>query len=167
MLFPERVKLLRERERYSLAELSDLVGVKGNTIWRWESGRTKPSTETIIKLAKVLNTTATYLLGETDNPTPNNQTINDNATVKPTFQTDLFSDANISKGGMIMGGTTGDMLIICDKNSNQEIRIPNNDEGRKFFAEIINTALGLRPHTVSNSINGDNNSGNNLGVINN
>ena len=40
-------------------------------------------------------------------------------------------------------------------------------QGRKIFVEYINRVLNLIPHAISNTITGDNNSGNQLGINNN
>lgn len=68
MYFAERIKSLRTKERYSQVQFGDIIGVKPNTVWRWENNKAKPDTETIVKIAQALNTTASYLLGETDMP---------------------------------------------------------------------------------------------------
>ena len=64
MTFADKIKYLRKRERYSQIKFSQIVGVKPNTVWRWESGKAKPDTNTIMKIAQVLNTSIEYLLGE-------------------------------------------------------------------------------------------------------
>ena len=68
MQFAERIKSLRTKERYSQVQFGQLLGVKSNTIWRWENDKAKPNSETVKRIAQVLKTTAAYLLGETDSP---------------------------------------------------------------------------------------------------
>ena len=69
MPFAERIKSLRTKERYSQVQFGQLIGVKPNTIWRWENNKAKPDFETVIRIAQALKTTSAYLLGETDSPT--------------------------------------------------------------------------------------------------
>ncbi len=45
-----------------MKKLSELLGVKLNTIWRWEKERASPSVETAKNLAKILGITESELL---------------------------------------------------------------------------------------------------------
>ena len=148
MQFAERMKSLRIKERYSQAQFSELVGVKPNTVWRWENDKAKPDFETVAKIARVLNTTSAYLLGETNFSTLPND---DKFTIQPTDKDEIIST---------------DMLIIQD--GNRKYLIPNNEEGRKLFLSVLSSGInGANIPVVSNTINGDNNSDNKLGIINN
>ena len=80
MLFAERIKSLRTKERYSQTEFGEIVGVRPNTVWRWENNKAKPDAETIVKIARALNTTTAYLLGETDTPKQEINSHNENIT---------------------------------------------------------------------------------------
>ena len=80
MPFAERIKSLRTKERYSQTEFGEMVGVRPNTVWRWENDKAKPDTETLVKIARALNTTAAYLLGETDAPQQERPLQNDSIT---------------------------------------------------------------------------------------
>lgn len=64
----ERIRALRKR-KYTQEELAELVKVHVNTVIRWERGDRTPDAERLRELAKVLNTSTAYLLGETDDPT--------------------------------------------------------------------------------------------------
>ena len=156
MSFPERIKSLRMQKRYSQSELSKLIGVKSNTIWRWENNKAKPDTETIIKIARALNTTASYLLGETDSSTLD---------IIDTAQKLANDDIDLKEP--ITAGISGNMITIQDWNTKKTISIPNNEEGRKTLALLINSAMGSETYTVASTINGDNNNDNNLGIIQN
>ncbi len=169
MPFPERLKSLREQERYSLNSLSKLIGVKVNTIWRWENNQAKPNTATLVKVARALNTTVAYLLDETDNPAPNSS----DSPIKASEQIQGILDLAKRMGNEdhemkepIYGGVSGNMIIIRDDNTKQTFSFPNNEEGLKAFIAFLNYSLGLKTSTVSNTINGDNNNGNQLGLIN-
>ena len=68
-MFAERLRQLRHKQNLSQEELADRVGVHANTVSSWENG-VIPKTKRLQALAKILGTTATYLLGETDDPNP-------------------------------------------------------------------------------------------------
>lgn len=65
-----RLRQLRESRGITQEELADFVGVAKQQIWRWESGKNDPVGDMIVKLARVLNTSADYLLALDSDPSP-------------------------------------------------------------------------------------------------
>lgn len=65
-IFPQRLKELRLKKGLTQTELGKKVGVKQNTFTNWENGKREPNFETLLKLAFELNTTTSYLLGESN-----------------------------------------------------------------------------------------------------
>lgn len=59
----ERIKTLRKKRGYNQKELADLLGKSLRTIQKYESGEIEVSIAKVNELAKVLDTTSTYLLG--------------------------------------------------------------------------------------------------------
>lgn len=57
-------KLLEDRG--VAAEISKATGISSGNICDWKSGRSKPTSKTIIKIAEYLNYSVDYLLGRTD-----------------------------------------------------------------------------------------------------
>ena len=146
MSFPERIKSLRIRNHYSQVALSELIGVKNNTVWRWENNKAKPDTETIVKIARALNTTASYLLGETNDSTPEIYSL-----------AQKLSNEDIDLLKPITAGISKDMIIVKDENKNMTYTFPNNEEGRKTLDMLINRSQGNSSTVFANSISGDNN----------
>lgn len=62
----KRLKQVREARNLSLQQLADDAGVNLSTLWRIESGRTVPSTDTARKIAETLGVSTLWLLGESD-----------------------------------------------------------------------------------------------------
>lgn len=60
----ERTKSLARKKGLSLAALNDKAGLGKNTIYTWK--RVKPGTEALDKVAKVLNVSTDYLLGNNE-----------------------------------------------------------------------------------------------------
>lgn len=58
-----RLKALREYQGRRQAELEHLVGVAHSTYSAWETGRTYPTLEQLVVLARVLGVTSDVLLG--------------------------------------------------------------------------------------------------------
>lgn len=65
-MFGKRLKEARERAGLSAAELADSLNVGKNTIWRWEQGERTPSDKDKLRLAQLLGTTVSFLIGETE-----------------------------------------------------------------------------------------------------
>lgn len=66
----KRIRYLRERRDISQKDFAKKIGVSNVVMNRYESGDRKPDGEMIAKIAMVLETTADYLLGLTDDPNP-------------------------------------------------------------------------------------------------
>lgn len=64
----ELIKKLARKQGLTLAQLNDKAGLGKNSIYHW-SNKT-PSTDNLQKVADVLNVSVDYLLGNTDNPSP-------------------------------------------------------------------------------------------------
>ncbi len=64
-----RLKQLRERKGLTQDELAEKIGAGTRQIPRYEAGDTVPSANAVSKMAEVLEVSADYLLGLTDDPT--------------------------------------------------------------------------------------------------
>lgn len=58
-----RIRVLRRQKGYSQQELADILGKSLRTVQKYETGEIEISISMINELAKVLDTTSTYLLG--------------------------------------------------------------------------------------------------------
>ena len=66
----DRLKNLRISRGYTHEELADMLGIAFSQVYRYESGKTDPSTAALDKMASVFYVSVDYLLGRTDNPLP-------------------------------------------------------------------------------------------------
>jgi len=71
----ERLKELRKALNINQDALAEFLNVKRATISRYETGERDPDFETTKKIAEFFNTTVSYLVGETDDPSPPNKNI--------------------------------------------------------------------------------------------
>lgn len=60
------MKAERARRGLSAREVSELIGVSVNQIYRWETGEQEPSASSVIKLSRLYECTPEYLMGITD-----------------------------------------------------------------------------------------------------
>ncbi|NLG33616.1 MAG: helix-turn-helix transcriptional regulator [Syntrophomonadaceae bacterium] len=67
-IIKHRLKFEREKKGWSQKYLSEKTGIPSSNISRYESGKRQPDIYTLRKLADLLECTADYLLGRTDNP---------------------------------------------------------------------------------------------------
>lgn len=75
--FANKIKELRIKENISQLELAEEFKVSQNTIHKWETGKTEPNHDTLIKLAEYFNVSTDYLLGF--EPTEQNMSVVNNA----------------------------------------------------------------------------------------
>jgi len=62
------LRLMYERRKKSLTQtqLADVIGVSRITINKWETGKSTPSVEMLLKLSEYFNVSVDYLLGITE-----------------------------------------------------------------------------------------------------
>ena len=65
-----QLQALRKKKKMIQQQLADAVGVSKTTIVDWEKGRYFPEGENLTNLAGVFEVSSSYLMGETDDPTP-------------------------------------------------------------------------------------------------
>ncbi len=63
MIFPERLKQLRQKKRLTQQEIADLVHVNRVTYTNWEKGNREPNFEMVLKLADLLEVSLDWLFG--------------------------------------------------------------------------------------------------------
>ena len=61
--FPDRFRKLRLQKNFSQEELGKLAGIHANHLGRYERGLSKPSADTLQKLAEALGVSSDYLMG--------------------------------------------------------------------------------------------------------
>ncbi|ARN92620.1 transcriptional regulator [Levilactobacillus brevis] len=65
--FGDRLKAVRKSKRLTQLDLSKRLEVSKGTISAYEQGLSFPSLETFVKICSILDTSADYLLGISDN----------------------------------------------------------------------------------------------------
>lgn len=79
MTLGERIKNQRTRVGLSQERVAELVGVSRQSVTKWESGQSAPSTENLFRLAEIFGTTVDMLL---DIPDEKNSKSTDQAQIK-------------------------------------------------------------------------------------
>ncbi len=65
-LFCKRIKLLRQGNDWSQANLAKHMGLSQQSVAKWETGQSTPTPEALTKLARLFGTTTDYILGVSD-----------------------------------------------------------------------------------------------------
>lgn len=69
-MFGKRLKLLRTEQSLSQKDIAEKFNISASTIGMYEQGRRDPDTEFVTKIAHFFGVTTDYLLGKSDNPSP-------------------------------------------------------------------------------------------------
>ncbi|WP_374019052.1 helix-turn-helix transcriptional regulator [Paenibacillus thiaminolyticus] len=71
-MLSERLTHKRLEKKLTHQNMADKLGITRQAYGNYESGKRDLDTETLSKIADILDTTTDYLLGRTDNPSPKN-----------------------------------------------------------------------------------------------
>jgi len=72
-MLSERLKIARKNAGYTQDDIAEHLNVIRQTYSAYETGRSKPDSETLNKLAKMYGVSVDWLLDNTDNPRPPNE----------------------------------------------------------------------------------------------
>ncbi|MFD3012241.1 helix-turn-helix domain-containing protein [Streptococcus agalactiae] len=64
--FPQKLKELRKEKKLTQTELASKLNISQKSYSNWETGKSEPNLENVVKLAKLFKTTTDFLLGVTD-----------------------------------------------------------------------------------------------------
>lgn len=90
------LKILRKKRNLTQKDVADAIGITFQTYSYYETGRTKPTPETLCKLADFFEVTVDELLGRSPQ-------LFDDARVPKTEVQDLFDRLNIVDQGRVLG----------------------------------------------------------------
>jgi len=69
-IFGQTLEIRRKALNMSRSDLAERLGVGTNTVFRWEKGQRSVDDEKKKEIAKILQCTVSYLMGEIDDPSP-------------------------------------------------------------------------------------------------
>ena len=73
----ERIKEMREKMGLTQEELAERIGVKRNTVWRWENGKAALRAETLERISSILSTETSSLMVGVSEPSAERQNDSD------------------------------------------------------------------------------------------
>lgn len=132
-MFSERMTKLRKEKGLTQKDLAQILGVSIDSIRRWEQNKRSPDVDMLGKIAHALDTTVSYISGETDNPKPNN----DNEEIRA-INADIDSSMAFIKKGDFIG--SGRVLFYHGEDGKQFI-MPATDQNQAWFREVMGNAI--------------------------
>lgn len=139
MTFGQRLKYLREG-KFSQEQLAELLNVHNNTISKWENDIQEPRAKRVADLARILNTTSAYLLGDTDNPSSESEMSTKNSISHTKQQS--------SKEHSVNHG-----MLVYETRNGERFEAPPTEEGIKYIERMLNVNIRLNIATASTTIN--------------
>ncbi len=132
MELKDKIKNLR-KGKYFQEELAALLKVSYVTVSRWENGTMTPTMRYIPKLAEALGTTSSYLLGDTNDPTPTSDLV----TSAPDKKEENVQSQSQTK-------TEDKGMLTYELGNGRKLQVPNTPETAAQFWSIVNRLVGLQ-----------------------
>ncbi len=126
-MYGERAKRRRKELGLSGEKVAEVLGTTRVTVSRWESDTSEPDDRTKIALAKLLNTSVAYLIGETDNPN-----ISETGVGSSSFTPDIALLEEPSKE-TLHKETPGKLVF---KQGDCYIEVPDTPSNQAWFKEL-------------------------------
>lgn len=147
----EKIKSLRKRNGMTQKELAKAIPTSFSTFRRWEKENHVPDIKEVARLAEILNTSISYLIG-----TENNSRSKDINEQKEKFSKliDEINNENTENSHITTGTQT-----MTYKNGEQELTVPYD---RELSLKILKAMLNNETTPINNGVvvGGTGNSGN-------
>ena len=139
----ERIKTKRKGLGVTQEGLAEKANVSVMTVFRWEQELRSPRGDELQRLASALNTTSAYLLGETDDPAPSGQA------VQQLTLPEAKSSFTTEQGTQYKNEITASRGMLRYKfQDGSELELPDTPDNKGFFFELIKNdrkLIGLQP----------------------
>ena len=119
----ENLKKIRQEHKLTQIELANMLGISQKSYSHWETQKTEPTLENVVKLANIFNTTTDYFLGNIKNWTKEE---------RDSFKFAILFEV-ISKNDMVGLFKLRDDLVTKNHLDEEEQEIMNT-----LFKEVFN-----------------------------
>ena len=131
MTFAEKLRQLREDKNLTQRELANIVPTSFSTYRRWETEGYTPPLPLIKRLAEVLDTTVSYLTGETDESVTKAGQAENASEFTPTTVT--------QERGM----------LSYELGNGRRLQVPDTPENAVQFWARVDRLIGLQPQATA------------------
>ncbi len=132
-MFSDRIARLRKERGLNQSQLAKQLGVSVDSVRRWEQGKRSPDVEMLRTLARVLNTTVSYITGETDDASPmqTNPPVVNIASGRGSGGSRFDLDDSAFMERLIKSNS-----MVVYNTGNERMLIPATSEGFKFIERM-------------------------------
>lgn len=129
-MFSDRIARLRKERGLNQKEFAKKLNVSVDSVRRWEQGKRSPDVEMLCEIARVLNTTVSYISGET----------NDASTVGTQEASETSTSISVSEKAI----TEKDRALVYE-DGGKRFEFPTTPEGYKMFQMLIDRTIPVMP----------------------
>lgn len=127
-MFSDRIARLRKERGLNQKQLAEKLEVSVDSVRRWEQGKRSPDVEMLRNIARVLNTTVSYISGET----------NDASAITIRESSDGSELTNMSERSI----TEKDRALVYEDGA-KRFEFPTTPEGYKMFQMLIDRTIPI------------------------
>ena len=127
----ERIKLAREKKGLKQEKLGELIGAHTVTISRWERGINQPNSDTLNRIAHVLETSVAYLTGETEDPKRYTSRLLE------LVGTDGNESSLVTSEHGALGSSETVARLIYERPNGERLDLPDTPENRELFEKLV------------------------------
>ncbi len=130
-MFSDRIARLRKEKGLNQKQLAEKLKVSVDSVRRWEQGKRSPDVEMLRNIARVLNTTVSYISGEIDDASP----------MQTTPPVVSISSGNETSGSSLEDVSFVERLVksipmVVYDTGNERMLIPATSEGFNFLERM-------------------------------
>ena len=133
MMFSDRIARLRKERGLNQKQLAAQLGVSVDSVRRWEQGKRSPDVDMLRNIARALNTTVSYISGETDDASPM-QTNPPVVEISPS-KGSSGSRFDLDDSAFMERLIKSNSMVVYD-TGNERMLIPATSEGFKFIERM-------------------------------
>ena len=145
----EKIRILRERKKYTQEDLAEMLKVHNVTVSKWENGKMEPKMSKIKQIAKIFDVNTNYLLDDSED--------------QLLGMVHQVSNSDISPNTPFTAGIDKKAGTMTYSIGEQKITVPYNEKlFNKIFQAMLNNNSQQDNSNNSFSIIGSGNNGNQI-----
>ena len=129
-MFSDRIARLRKDRGLNQKQLAEKLNVSVDSVRRWEQGKRSPDVDMLRNIAQVLNTTVSYISGETND-------VFATSAQEATQGTDITT---VSERAV----TEKDRALVYEDGA-KRFEFPTTPEGYAMFRELLDRTIPMVP----------------------
>lgn len=137
-MFSDRLAKLRKERGLTQKDLAERLDVSVDSVRRWEQEKRSPDVGMLNKIARALETTVSYISGETEDATPKPDEIR-------ALKDEMDSATSFIRRGDIIGSGK---FLFYNMGNGESFLMPATNENQAWFREVMGNAIARRAMAV-------------------